>query len=92
MGATMRGLSQATAAYACTATTGAASADFFSGTSDWTKTEDENDKVQLSDSLNLNVSDVGSFVQTTGLATSGEEDLLDEAEKALKRMEGKTNV
>lgn len=37
MAATMRGLSQSTVMYASTATVGAASADFFAGTDDWTE-------------------------------------------------------
>ena len=70
MGATMRGLSQATAAYASTATLGASTADFFSGTSDWTKTEDENDKVELSDTLDLNVSGVATVTAFTEAAAT----------------------
>lgn len=41
MGATMRGLSESTVAYASSALVGCATTDFFAGTDDWTKDEDK---------------------------------------------------
>lgn len=57
MGATMRGLSQATAAYACSATLGAASTDFFADTDDWTDDGDSKSSINISklNTLNLNI-------------------------------------
>lgn len=48
MASTMRGLSEATTVYACSATLGSSSSDFFSGTSDWTETESDNQVGDLS--------------------------------------------
>lgn len=57
MGATMRGLSEATVLCANSATVGAASADFFAGTSDWTEGED-------TDVSSVNTSPIGNMTFT----------------------------
>ncbi len=55
MGATMRGLSVATATFASTAVAGSATTDFFEGTEDWTK-DDSDSSVNVSSSVHNPVS------------------------------------
>ncbi len=58
MGATMRGLSQATATFASTAVAGSSTTDFFAGTEDWTEDASDSSKssVDISSAVHIPVS------------------------------------
>ncbi len=74
MGATMRGLSAATTVYASNAVVGSASCDFFAGTDDWTEGDESkggDSKVQVNDTLNINIADSVSVATVTGGLDSG---------------------